>query len=322
MNVTFHYPPELLQLLIDTIPLLCRSKKDVLLFFKGAGVPDSSTRDLWTQIQKDKDSINKFEIVRTVLTRLNERGEAALRERREVLKRVVEFEDFSTCWPNDQLKAKGLVGEIRRTVDVKDSFTRMKQAREEERRQRMAQREAEVAAIAERKATLESIKHELFALFTETNPRKRGKELERILNRLFEAHGILVREAFTLCGDMGEGIVEQIDGVIELDGHLYFVEMKWWKEDLGVPEIAEHLVRVYGRAETRAIIISASGFTAPSVAQCRDALSQKVVALCTLHEMVTVLDRDLDLRQFLKAKAHAAITHKNPHHDPISAGEL
>jgi len=22
--------------------------------------------------------------------------------------------------------------------------------------------------------------------------------------------------------------VEQIDGVVEIDGHLYFVEMKWW----------------------------------------------------------------------------------------------
>ena len=55
-------------------------------------------------------------MVRTTLTRLNERGEAALRERREILKRVTEFEDFSTCWPNDQLKAKGLVAEIRRVI--------------------------------------------------------------------------------------------------------------------------------------------------------------------------------------------------------------
>jgi hypothetical protein len=38
----FHYPPELLSLLIDTIPLLCRSKQDVLTFFPGqrrAGQP-------------------------------------------------------------------------------------------------------------------------------------------------------------------------------------------------------------------------------------------------------------------------------------------
>ena len=31
-DITFHYPPELFNLLVDTIPLLSRSKKDVLLF--------------------------------------------------------------------------------------------------------------------------------------------------------------------------------------------------------------------------------------------------------------------------------------------------
>jgi hypothetical protein len=37
-DITFHYPPELFNLLVDTIPVLNRSKKDVLLFFRGAGV--------------------------------------------------------------------------------------------------------------------------------------------------------------------------------------------------------------------------------------------------------------------------------------------
>jgi hypothetical protein len=42
----YHYPPELLDLLIDTIPLLCRSKNDVLTFFRGSGVPEGLTLDL------------------------------------------------------------------------------------------------------------------------------------------------------------------------------------------------------------------------------------------------------------------------------------
>ena len=37
-DITFPYPPDLFNLLVDTIPLLNRSKKDVLLFFRGAGV--------------------------------------------------------------------------------------------------------------------------------------------------------------------------------------------------------------------------------------------------------------------------------------------
>ena len=65
--------------------------------------------DLEAQLAADRESISKFHIVRTALTRVNEAGEAGLRERREVLKRVVEYEDFSTCWPEDRLEAQGLV---------------------------------------------------------------------------------------------------------------------------------------------------------------------------------------------------------------------
>jgi hypothetical protein len=45
MDITFHYPPDLMNLLIDTLPLLCRSKEDLLLFFQGAGVPRAATSD-------------------------------------------------------------------------------------------------------------------------------------------------------------------------------------------------------------------------------------------------------------------------------------
>ena len=38
MDISFHYPPELLKLLNEAIPKLCKSKKDLLLFLQGAGV--------------------------------------------------------------------------------------------------------------------------------------------------------------------------------------------------------------------------------------------------------------------------------------------
>ncbi len=33
IGITFHYPPELFNLLVDTIPRLNRGKKDLFLFF-------------------------------------------------------------------------------------------------------------------------------------------------------------------------------------------------------------------------------------------------------------------------------------------------
>ena len=97
-DITFHYPPELFNLLVDAIPVLNKSKKDVLLFFQGAGVPPNHTNDLGERLKADPKKIGNHEIARTILERLNKRGEASLREWREGLRRVVEFTNFDACW--------------------------------------------------------------------------------------------------------------------------------------------------------------------------------------------------------------------------------
>lgn len=73
IDIIYHYPPEILSLLVDTIPLLCRSKNDVLLFFKGGGVPATITADLHHKLAAYRGSVNKYEMVRDVLVRLNDK---------------------------------------------------------------------------------------------------------------------------------------------------------------------------------------------------------------------------------------------------------
>ena len=126
MDISFHYPPELFQLLIDAIPKLCKSKRDLLLFFQGAGVSQTILQSHEQLLRSDKNSFNKYHVTRELLTKINEQGESSLRVRREVLKRVTEFEDFSVCWDNDRAAARGLVAQIRDVINVKDSFTRMR----------------------------------------------------------------------------------------------------------------------------------------------------------------------------------------------------
>ena len=245
-----------------------------------------------------------------------------LRERREILKRVTEFEDFSTCWPDDQLKAKGRIADIRRIVNVKDSFTRMNQEREAERSQRIKGIEAEAERIQQQTTALEAVKNDLAKLFSEINPQKRGKALEPILNQLFRLFGILVCEDFKLYGPEGQGVFEQIDGIIDFDGHLYLVEMKWTAEPLGPGDVAQHMCRVFGRATSRGIFISASNYTPAALESYRESLRQSVFALCKLEELVLLLERQVDLKAFIKTKINAAILHKNPLHEPFAAGEL
>jgi hypothetical protein len=314
MEIIFHYPPELLNLLIEAIPKLCRSKKDLLLFFQGAGVSKTILDPQRRLLLENKEGFNKYQVTRDVLRQLNELGERSLRERREILKRVTDFHDFSVCWESDQAVARGLVSQIRDLVNVKDSFTRMNMEREREQTLRRVAQEERMTAEIERRKKCQQIKGDLFALFGEPDAHKRGKALEQVLGELFAAFGIRVREAFGVKGLCGEGVIEQIDGLIELEGHLYLVELKWWNAPLGTSEISPHLVRVFGRGgQARGIFISYSDYTSSAIATCREAIAAgSVVILCKLQEIVQLLEHDKDLRQWLKDKLVKAVADKNP----------
>jgi len=121
-------------------------------------------------------------------------------------------------------------------------------------------------------------------------------------------------------GETGEGIVEQIDGVIELKGVLHFVEMKWYQKPLGRAEISEHLVRLMSRAEARGIFIAAAEYTEPAIYTAREFLQHKVVGLANLQEIVQLLEQQADLTEFLLKKIHAAQIHKNPYFKPFEGG--
>ncbi|MEG3635200.1 restriction endonuclease [Micromonospora palythoicola] len=312
MNATpYHFPPEVFAVLKDVIPLLCRSKLDVLDFFRGAGVAERDLEDLRKRIAGDRNSINKYEIVRQVLTRVNEHGDSGLAARRQIIRRVVEFEDLYTCWPDDQLKAKGLVAELRSLVEVKDTFVRIRQERDAEREQRLAAARAEAARVAQRRAAGQDLQRRLAQLFGMSDSHRRGLALEAILNETFALDGILVRDSFVLRAADGTA-VEQIDGVVELDGVQYLVEMKWHADKLGMDPVSRHLVRIYGRAGVGGILISASGFTEPAIEECGRALAQRVIVLAVLRELVLLLERDGNVAQWLRTKIRAAIIDRKP----------
>ncbi len=119
-----------------------------------------------------------------------------------------------------------------------------------------------------------------------------------------------------LRGNAGQGIVEQIDGVIALDGDLYLVEMKWWAEPLDLGEISHHLVRVFARGGVRGFFIANPGYTDAAVVSCKEFLQQKVFLLADLEEQFRVAAVDVDLAAYLKKKVEAAVIDKNPYSKP------
>lgn len=313
MDDRFHYPPDVFNLLVDTIPLLCKSKEDVLLFLRGAGVPSDDLIEMQAKVRTDRNSVSKFAIVRDVLERLNRRGDAGLGPRREVIKRVVEFEHFSMCWEKDVHKAKANVGDLARIVNHRDSFTRMNLQREAAQAEITAKARAEREAAAESRRKILGVRDRLNALFgMDDEPQKRGKLLEGVLNDLFRAHGILVREDFKRRDPTDNVIVEQIDGVIELEGNIYLVEMKWLSTPVGVSELGSHMMRLFAREGVRGIFISNSDFTASAVAECVTHSNNRTMVLCTLREIVTLLLNERDLMALLRSKVRVAILDKKP----------
>lgn len=313
MDIIYHYPPELTQLLIDTIPLLCPRKRDVLLFFKGAGYDSQLARRFSLRIDSGDPSVNKYLVCRELLADINEKGESALRIRREILKRVTEYEDFSTCWPNDQLKAKGLVAEIRRVIHIKDSFTRMQNEVEKEKRAKRKAADEELRKTIKLNEAIEANRSKFYSLFSLSDPQRRGKELENVLNELFSIYGILLKEGFRQYEDDVRGPTDQVDGVIEFQGNTYLVEMKWTKDNVSKSLISDHLVRVYHRGLTRGIFISCSNYTEPAINVSKEALQRTVFVLITLDEIVFMLEQKRDLKSLLKQKIDAAMVEKNPY---------
>jgi len=314
LNDVFHYPPDLFELVVQTIPLLNKSKDSVLLFFKGAGVNEALFSDITQKVRTDRNSITKFEICRRVLERINEDSDKHLRERREILKRITEFEAFSTCWENDQLKARGLVAEIQKVVNVKDSFTRMNQERNREAEQRKQEYVAKLEQIQKHRTNLRTLKNDLFSLFSETNAQKRGKDLEKVLNGYFKEYQILVKEDFKRTGDEGEGIIEQIDGIIELDNSIYLVEMKWKKDSIGSNDIYAHLGRVYHRPKTHGIFISASGYSPSGISAAKEALiKDALLVLFDLEEFIKIIEREDDFKKYLRDRIQSTIIEKDPY---------
>ncbi len=314
MNNVFHYPPDLFDLVVQTIPLLNRSKDSVILFFKGAGVGEKLYKDISDKLKTDKTSISKYEICRTILERINEDSDKYLRERREILKRITEFEAYSTCWENDQLKAKGLVSEIQKIVNVKDSFTRMSQERERESNIRKKEYDSKMKELQKDKENRDQIKNEFFLLFSEQNAAKRGKQLEIVLNKYFALYQILLKEDFRRTGEPGDGIIEQIDGIIEIDNQIFLAEMKWKKDSIGSDDIYARLGRIYHRANAHGIFISASGYSPSAIIAGKEALAKNaLLVLFDLEEFVKIIEKEENFKQYTRDKIQAAIIEKNPY---------
>ena len=98
----------------------------------------------------------------------------------------------------------------------------------------------------------------------------------------------------------------------QIDGEVYLIEMKWLKPPVSVDDVSRHLVRVFNRCSVRGIVVSATDFTGPAEKVCAEALTQRVVMLATVEELLVLLRERRDLVELMREMLQAAMLDKKP----------
>lgn len=313
MALSYHFPPDLFNLLVDAIPKINRTKKDLLSFFKNVGTPISLLNKYYSIVNYDPKQISKKDITREVLEQLNSSdSNEYLGIRRKLLQRVIDFTAFNTCYENDVDSAKARIFEIKQLVSLKDSVTKQEQFIENERNEKIKAKKQQLSKLTASKEKFDTITNDFNKLFAISNPQLRGKALETVLNELFTFFKIGIRESFCIADEESGKIYEQIDGTIELNNYLTLVEMKWERNPIGVDPVSRFMTRLFVRSNVDGIIISYSSFTDTAPPIAKEGLSQRTVSLVDLQDISKILALKKDLPEYLTSLIREVRLTKNP----------
>jgi hypothetical protein len=131
-----------------------------------------------------------------------------------------------------------------------------------------------------------------------------GKAFEYLALRAFQIEGAEVRWPYQV--EMGESVVEQIDGVIYTDGLACLVECKDWMKQADIEPVAKVRNQLLRRpGGTIGIVFSRQGFTAPALTLARFTLPQAIL-LWSGEEIAFALERQ-SMRKALLVKYHRCV---------------
>src|SRR5512135_394070 len=307
LDRSYHYPPDVLELLVDTIPRLIKTKAGLLDFFEETGAPRELIAEWRAKLSRDRMGVSKYHLARGLLRGLNALGDEARPVRHQVLRRLARHGDFSAGWEDDRGRAEELVSRIRELAGETDAGTWHAACQEALTRQAaIATYHARLKHIEDCREARDALKRDLYQAFRVTQPTERRAVLSTALSRLFTCHGITTRQA-PVVPEGSEAAV-----LIDFDGAPYLVELRWSDKPLDFKQLGPHLVTLYGCPELRGVFISSSGFTDHAVRDLSSILPERPCVLCHLEEIVLLIEQGRDLKQLLRAKIRAAETEQMP----------
>lgn len=297
LDRSYHYPPDVLELLVDTIPRIIKTKAALLDFFEQAGAPEGLMTEWRAKLNRDRMGTSKYHLARGLLQGLNALGDEARPVRHEVLRRLARHADFSAGWEDDRERAEELVARIRELAGEADAHTWHADC--EPARTRRDAYYTWLKHTENRREALDAVKRDLYQAFGVTEPAERSVILGSLLPRLFTCHGLPIRQAST-ASPLSDAAL-----LMDFDGTRYLVELRWTDRPLDFRQLAPHLVTLYGCPDLRGLLISSSGFTPQAIRDLGSILPLRLV-LCPLQEIVLLLEEGRDLNKLLRTKVQAA----------------
>lgn len=276
------------------------------------GVPRDQLQPYLVLLSTNRSQFKKYDVTREVLASLNQQSDRMLGVRRKLLQRIIEFDSFETCYPNDKDRAKANVADIQKLVKLKDTVTKYENYLMKEKNERVKKHREAVDEIRKSKEKFEDLQQRFSQLFSIQNPQERGKKLEKVLNDIFSYFKIGIKEDFVIYDDETGKNYEQIDGVVEIKHYLTLVEMKWEKVPIGADKIGRFMSRLLVRKNVDGIVISYSSFAETAIPTAKEALAISVLALVDLKDIFEVLNQKKDLAEFFSEVIKNVKLYKNP----------
>ena len=306
LDRSYHYPLEVLELLVATIPRLIKTRAGILEFFAEAGSPKELIAEWRAKLHQGRMGVSsKYHLVRGFLRDLNTLGDDGQAVREEVLCRLARHADFSTGWEDDRQRAEELVTRIRELVGGTDA---MPPAACQEALTRQAHLKTDHARPKDNEhhsEAIETLKSDLDRALRAADPSERSTILGTVLPGLFRCHGVATRQV--PAAPLTDAAV-----LIDFEEALFLVELRCSAKPLDFRQLAPHLVMLYGCPDQRGLLISSSGFTDQTLRELGSILPQRLF-LCQLDELAQLLhEQGRSLREWLRTKFRAAETEQKP----------
>jgi len=292
------YPPDLIEALKDALRSIYWYKRQLRSFLENSRVPPEITaQQQWSDPQEYKAII-----VDKIVNALVAKGDGSIGSIRELIRRVIEMNDFSHLLKEEEgrrLKKEAEVNVERlRQLVIQHNAKIRRQKEERDSRVKAAEQQSQ---STNRFLLLTQLKDRFNEVVAITDPRERGRKFEPFLFDLFNAFDLQPRGAFSLIG-------EQIDGAFEMDGSRFLMEAKWEKSPIGAREIRNFKEQVESKLDnTLGLFISINGFTKEGVQAVQR--SRPNLILLDGEDLSAALEGLIDLRELLNRKLrHAAQT--------------